>query len=70
MPRSEYVYVVLNVLCGTSIAATFTVKREMVRWLGQKTEDELVGLDAYRCHDGGHYLPHKPVKLDLKELLA
>lgn len=67
MARSTYVYVVINVIGVTTIFGTWTVKREMVRTLKRLTENELVGLEAYRCGDA--WRGNGPVKMDLEELL-
>ena len=73
MARSTYIYVVHDIIGLTKIAATFTVKHELVRWLRDQAlldpDGDLVGLEGYRCRDGiwGH--EHPPVKLNLEELL-
>lgn len=62
MARSVYVYVVTN---NNAPLACFTVKREMVAWLG--TLNILPGVGVARFRDGR---PGLPEWLDIGKLLA
>lgn len=53
MARSDYVYAVEDHECGhESLRAVFTVKYELVDWLGRQEPDALEFLRVTRHHDG------------------
>ena len=50
MARSTYIYVVMD---GANIVSAFTVKHEMITWLGRNPGDYVM----FRVSDGGHRPP-------------
>lgn len=62
MARSTYIYVVLHDPDAT-IAATFTVKHELARWL--RGLGDLSDFRGYRCHDACFRDGCEPVEIDL-----
>ncbi len=54
MARSTYVYLVIHAgPDGVYPKATFTVKRELIGWLGRQTESARSYFHVYRMYDGG-----------------
>jgi hypothetical protein len=52
MPRSRYIYTVVDV-SGSPVLAAFTVKHELITWLG--VQSHLSPADTvWRFNDGGH----------------
>jgi len=64
MSRAEYVWVVVPPGGGMPVA-TFTVKHELARWLGEHTAYEL---DVARFRDGNHRPYTPPVWFDPRTL--
>lgn len=64
MARSQHVWVVTAPGMGTPLA-TFTVKHELVRWLGEHTQYEV---DVARFRDGNHIPYEPPVWMDPRSL--
>jgi hypothetical protein len=55
MARSTYIWTVFK---GSHLIGTFTVKHEMITWLGKRTD--FYGVRVYRMPDGNPY-NSKPV---------
>jgi hypothetical protein len=49
MARSNCIYIVLR---PGQLPAAFTVRYELVLWLGR--QEDLKGAEIYRCDDGSH----------------
>lgn len=51
MARSQYIWVVIAHHDSQVIAATFTVKHELITWLGKQRKQRIPYLRVYRCPD-------------------
>jgi len=64
--RASYIWVVRE---GTEPVATFTVKHELIKWLGR--QEDLSCVDVWRGRDGLVQLSpgHEPARVSLVDLL-